>query len=68
MTDQFDRATELEEKQREISLAYRKPILSSCGSCYNCGEHLSGTRLFCDADCLADWEKIDSARRRNGNG
>lgn len=66
MTDQFDRAEELEQKQRDIAMAYRKPTLKSCGLCHSCGEDVAGTRQFCDADCRDDYERIEAAKLRNG--
>lgn len=57
-----DIATQLEEKQREVSLRYRKPQLTACGKCYNCEEPLPETILFCDADCRDDFEKRQKAK------
>jgi len=55
--DAFDRATELEMKDRELCIANARkaqPVLAS-GVCHNCGEKVQGH--FCDSDCRDDWEK-----------
>lgn len=59
MPDEFDRASELETRQREDALArVRSRVgLLPCGACHNCGEELPPGRLFCDADCRDDFEK-----------
>ena len=52
-----DQASALEQFQRDNALKIRKSVLQKVGACYNCGEHISKDRLFCDADCREDYEK-----------
>ena len=35
------------------------------GECYNCGDPTPASVNFCDADCRDDWDKRQSAQRRN---
>ena len=57
--DQFDRAEELEQMDRDhcLAAARNKPGLVACGGCHNCGERVAPGRLFCDVDCRDDYEK-----------
>lgn len=64
--DELDRAQMMEEKEREAALLLRKPVLKPVGVCWNCGEPVSGTTLFCDIDCRNDYEKEQEAKKRNG--
>lgn len=59
MPDDFDRASDLEQQQRELALrqARGQPTMPAVGACYNCGEDLPPGRLFCDKDCRDDFEK-----------
>lgn len=59
MPDDFDRASDLEMKQRALAerRARNRPGMAAVGACYNCGDALPGTRLFCDKDCRDDYEK-----------
>jgi len=69
MTDIIDQGCEMEEKQRELSLKFRRSILKACGTCYNCGELLTNGGIFChtvDNGCRIDYEARESARVRNG--
>lgn len=34
--------------------------------CLSCGSELFELARFCDADCSADWQREQDARRRNG--
>lgn len=52
-----DLATKLEEMQREAALRHRKPQLTACRRCHNCGAAVLSKFLFCDADCRDDFEK-----------
>lgn len=68
--DEADLAFDSEQRYLSLALAAqrtRKGGLAPIGSCHNCGsdEGIEG-RLFCDADCAADWEYQDSLRRRLG--
>lgn len=59
MPDDFDRASDLEMKQRAIAelAARNRPAMRAIGACYNCGEVLPHSRLFCDKDCRDDYQK-----------
>ena len=65
MTDEADRASEYEERVRAAVLARRRQILKPCGHCYNCNEPVAD--LFCDADCLRDFEKRRARDQANGS-
>jgi hypothetical protein len=66
MTDQFDRATEIEEMHRDIALTFRNPTLPACGVCHFCTEIVEGNKLFCNADCRNDWQKDKDRKKREG--
>ncbi len=51
-----DISTQLEEMQREAALRIRKPQLTACGRCHNCGAAVLSRLLFCDEDCRDDFE------------
>jgi hypothetical protein len=57
--DQFDRATALEEAERDacVARARNKPTMPAVCACYNCNEALAPGMLFCDKDCRDDFEK-----------
>ncbi|GBL46262.1 hypothetical protein SFMTTN_2075 [Sulfuriferula multivorans] len=57
--DIFDRAQEVEEKERAACLdwARNRPSMLPSGHCYNCDEDLAAGKLFCDADCRDDYQK-----------
>lgn len=63
--DEFDRASEIEERDRMHARTIRKKSLTAVGACYNCGEDCVG--CFCGPDCSADYERRETARERNGN-
>lgn len=70
MADEADLAFDSEQRHLRSALAAqrsRSAALKPVGCCHNCGhdEGLGG-RLFCDADCAADWEYQDSLRRKLG--
>ena len=67
MTDQFDRASDLEQKDRDNAVAAirrRCDALPYLGTCYYCGEHTKSGRRFCDADCRDDFERQESIRSK----
>lgn len=63
MTDVFDAASELEEKQRQAAIAQalasgrRFASPAPCGACLNCDEPLPLGELYCDVDCRDDYNK-----------
>jgi hypothetical protein len=70
MADEADLAFDSEQRHLTQALAAqrrRRGMLQAVGSCHNCGnaEGIAG-RLFCDADCAADWEYQDALRRKLG--
>jgi hypothetical protein len=58
MQDDFDRASDLEQHDRDEAIKHirehQKPIESN-GSCLNC--YAPSTKRFCDIDCRNDYEK-----------
>jgi hypothetical protein len=68
--DEADLAFDSEQRYLSQALAAqrsRQGGLRAIGSCHNCGNDEGiGERLFCDADCAADWEYQDSLRKRLG--
>ncbi len=67
MADQLDQASDLEELQRQQSIAAHLATtdqrMKSTGQCHNCQEELQGDTLFCDSDCRDDYDKRTRARR-----
>lgn len=57
--DEFDRAQQLEEAEREAAIRAQQAKLRmvACGACHNCNEPLPPGMLFCDRDCRDDYEK-----------
>lgn len=69
MTDQFDRASDLEQKDRDIMIAAirrRCEALPYAGTCYYCGEFTKAGRRFCDSDCRDDFERQEAIRSKQG--
>lgn len=64
--DDFERASEQEERDRAAALAFRKPEPLYRGHCMNCGKLLPSEVIYCDRDCQVDRERADAARLRNG--
>ncbi len=68
--DEADLAFEWEQRNLAQALAAqrgRHGRLQPKGSCYNCeNTEAIAERLFCDADCAADWVYEDSLRRKLG--
>lgn len=67
MTDIFDQATEHEIRDREMAIKLQldsaAPAMRRTGHCHNCDESLRSGGLFCDADCLNDYELRARAKR-----
>lgn len=57
MSDAADQAQERYENWLDGNLAKVRelPSLKPIYQCYNCGETVSGQKLFCDMDCSADY-------------
>ena len=70
MADEADLAFDSEQRHLTQALAAQRShrsVLHPIGRCHHCGnEEGMGNRLFCDADCAADWEYQHSLRRRLG--
>lgn len=70
-SDESDRASALEEMERESALAKVRSnmgrSLKPVGRCYFCDDDdvVAGT-LFCDNECRDMWQREQDARRRNG--
>ncbi len=70
MADEADLAFDSEQRHLSLALAAqrgRQKVLQPVGACHYCAntENLEA-RLFCDADCAADWEYENALRRRLG--
>jgi hypothetical protein len=70
MADEADLAFDSEQSYLTQAIAAQRSVrgvLQPTGYCHNCGNDDGiAQRLFCDADCAADWEYQDSLRRRLG--
>lgn len=68
MSDEFDRASDLEEAEREMAIKNirSQSQLPDVGSCYYCSEFTPPGRRFCDSECRDGYEAEVEARRRNG--
>jgi hypothetical protein len=70
MADIADLAFDSEQRHFMSALAAQRSKrtgLLPTGACHNCGNSEGvGVRLFCDADCAADWEYEDTLRRKLG--
>lgn len=70
MADEADLAFDSEQRHLTHALAAtrsRASVLRATGECHFCGNGDGiADRLFCDADCAADWEYEDALRRRLG--
>lgn len=61
----FDKASDLEQFQRDQALEQRKPEgPKACGFCWSCEEPLSAGLRFCDALCRDEWEDEQSRRHQ----
>jgi hypothetical protein len=64
MADIVDDANERAQELLHEALAKRKPLgPPPCGFCYHCGERIAGGLRHCDADCAADWERLQVVER-----
>lgn len=68
MADQFDRASEREQMDRDLAIqsalrAGNANRLLATGTCHNCADPLPAGGLFCDADCRDDHQARARARR-----
>lgn len=70
-SDESDRASALEEMERESALAKVRSSmgrsLKPVGRCYFCDDDgVASGKLFCDNECRDMWQREQDARRRNG--
>lgn len=60
VTDESDMATEVEMRERELSIKiaqrYKDPV-EVTGFCNNCDEVVESPKKYCDADCASDHAK-----------
>lgn len=58
MSDDADKAQERLENWLEgnIRKVLERPSLKPIYQCYNCGETVTGQKLFCDIDCRNDYD------------
>jgi predicted nucleic acid-binding Zn ribbon protein len=66
--DDTDRATESEEKYRDLALAAARnvPTLPTTGRCHYCDASVPPGAHFCDVDCREDYERERAAAKRSG--
>jgi len=64
--DDADAADLTQQQALASALKRRHATLPAVGTCYFCSEHVEGSRRFCDADCMQDWERVEAARRLKG--
>jgi hypothetical protein len=64
--DEFDRAHEYEEAERQAAIAKRKPTLTPCGQCFYCAERVRPGAVFCDVDCHSEHERERAIREAQG--
>lgn len=62
--DDAELAMKHEELARKIALAKRQKVLSSTGYCHYCAEPVKSAALFCDTDCLIEYENEAEIRAR----
>ena len=58
MSDEIDRASDVEQIQRDSAIAnarYSKTTIVSTGECLQCEAELSDGRRWCDFDCCELW-------------
>lgn len=70
MTDIYDQATEREEQDRNLAIAYHRQSnrsLLPVGACYFCESSVNDGRIFRSKDCGEDWESEQAAKKRNGH-
>jgi hypothetical protein len=66
--DEADAADATVEQHLKRALARRNATLPAVGTCYSCAEPVDGARRFCDRECLEDWERMETGRRRREGG
>lgn len=68
--DNMDRATALEELEREHSLTRIRQQAQvrdlPTGSCKFCENDVEHPKIFCDEDCRDMWQHLQAANKRNG--
>ena len=61
MADQFDRASDLEELDRQSAMNLQqkqaKPAAEAGGHCLYCYEPLAAGYRWCNAECRDDWDE-----------
>lgn len=68
MTDEFDRASELEEIHRDLAVKNARSVnmMPDIGQCYYCSEYTPPGQRFCDVECRDGFEAELKSKRRNG--
>lgn len=67
MTDQYDRASELEQMARDDALRARRdegPAMT--GYCFYCAEKVADGLRWCDAECRDEWATRAEIKKRQG--
>lgn len=68
MSDEFDRASDLEEIHRDMAIrqARTQKNMPDIGCCYYCQETTKPGIRFCDSECRDGFEAELAAKKRNG--
>lgn len=72
MADELDKASERESEEREYRIAEARRVIPihPVLDCLDCkGIDQDTAKLFCEdyGNCLADWERIERAKKIRGN-
>ncbi len=66
--DIIDRASQEEEYilSSQLAVAKKAHRIHPKGTCHYCDEVVKGDKLFCDADCLMDYDREQLIKKRTG--
>jgi hypothetical protein len=64
--DECDSADTQIQQELSRNLSKRKHELKAVGFCLNCDDVVHSGVVFCSGDCREDFERVESAHRRNG--
>ena len=67
LMDDADAADLTQQQALAAAMRHRHATLPAIGRCYSCDADIEAGRKFCDRDCLDDYARIESARRRSGS-
>ena len=64
MADQYEIASDLEQRDRDRAAKVRKEARPANGACFNCFKPSDG--CYCSTSCKEDFEKREKMRAYNG--